>query len=275
MIDVDLALAFTTGMVASVNPCGFAMLPAYLSFFLGVERDRASLSRGLVVGTAVSAGFVGTFAIIGLVISRVTRSVYDVAPWVSLVIGALLVVIGIFMLRGFDPTVRLPRLDRGGRSGSLRSMTLFGISYAVASIGCEMPVFLIAMSGAFGKNLASGVVYFVFFGLGFAAILVSLTLTLSVARQSMVRALRRVLPYVNRIAGALLVLAGVYVTWYGWTEIQSDASTANPTIRRVYGWSYSWGDWLRQNQSAIVLVFALLLLVAGFVTARGRRAHAR
>ena len=39
MIDAPLALAFTAGMVATVNPCGFAMLPAYLSFFLGLEGD--------------------------------------------------------------------------------------------------------------------------------------------------------------------------------------------------------------------------------------------
>ena len=36
-MDAPLALAFTAGMVATVNPCGFAMLPAYLSYFLGLE----------------------------------------------------------------------------------------------------------------------------------------------------------------------------------------------------------------------------------------------
>ena len=122
-----------------------------------------------------------------LVVNYVTRSVYDVAPWISLVIGAALMVVGLLMLRGFDPTVRLPRLDRGGRTGGVGSMTLFGISYAVASIGCELPIFLIAMTGAFGKNLASGLVYFVFFGLGFAAIIVSLSITLAMARQSLVQ----------------------------------------------------------------------------------------
>ncbi len=93
VIDVDLALAFTTGMVATVNPCGFAMLPAYLSFFIGIEDrneddPRASVWRALVVGLAVTLGFAATFAVVGLFVSRVTRSVYDVAPWISLVIGA-------------------------------------------------------------------------------------------------------------------------------------------------------------------------------------------
>ena len=273
MIDVDLALAFTTGMVATVNPCGFAMLPAYLSFFLGVERDRATTSRALVVGTAVTAGFVGTFAVVGLVVNHVTRSVYEVAPWVSLVIGGALSVVGVFMLLGFDPTVRLPRLDRGGRTGGVGSMTLFGISYAVVSIGCELPIFLVAMSGAFGKNLASGALYFVFLGLGAAAILVSLSITLALARQSLLQLMRRVLPYVNRIAGGLLVVAGAYVAWYGWFEIREGQDDA--TVDRVTDWSFTAGDWLQQNRELIVMVFALLLLVAGWYAARTRKTSVR
>src|SRR5256885_5438597 len=104
------------------------------------------------------------------------------------------------MRRGFCPPVLLPRVDRGGRTGGVGSMTLFGISYAVLSMGCKLPVFLVAMTGAFGKNLASGIVFFVFLGLGVAAILVSLTITLAMARQSLVQLMRRLLPYVNLAA---------------------------------------------------------------------------
>ena len=63
VIDAPLALAFTAGMVATVNPCGFAMLPAYLSYFLGIEGTddgpaEAGVLRALVVGAVVSLGFV-------------------------------------------------------------------------------------------------------------------------------------------------------------------------------------------------------------------------
>src|SRR3546814_16901401 len=72
MIDAPLAIAFASGMLATVNPCGFAMLPAYLGFFLGQEggdRDvRASVSRSLGVGLSVSAGFLLVFSFVGLAI---------------------------------------------------------------------------------------------------------------------------------------------------------------------------------------------------------------
>jgi cytochrome c-type biogenesis protein len=264
VIDVDLALAFTTGMVATVNPCGFAMLPAYLSFFIGIEDrheddPRASLWRALVVGLAVTLGFAATFAVAGLFVSRVTRSVYDVAPWISVVIGLALVVFGIALLAGFEFDVRTPRLDKGGRTRGLGSMALFGVSYAVASIGCELPLFLAAMSGVFGRSFASGVVYFVAFALGFGVVLVGLTVALALARQSMVTGLRRVLPFVSRIAGALLVVAGAYVAWYGWIEIRGSADDA--TVTRVTDWSAQAADVISRNWAVLAVAFAATVAV--------------
>src|SRR3954451_18569282 len=62
--------AFGAGMVAAVNPCGFVMLPAYLSLYLGLrEADFASrpaaerIVRGLAVGGSVSLGFILLFAL--------------------------------------------------------------------------------------------------------------------------------------------------------------------------------------------------------------------
>src|SRR3546814_15394402 len=78
MIDAPLAIAFASGMLATVNPCGFAMLPAYLGFFLGQEggdRDvRASVRRPLGVGLSVSAGFPLVFSIVGLAIYHLSAT---------------------------------------------------------------------------------------------------------------------------------------------------------------------------------------------------------
>jgi cytochrome c biogenesis protein CcdA len=267
VIDVDLALAFTTGMVATVNPCGFAMLPAYLSFFIGIEDrneddPRASVWRALVVGLTVTAGFAATFALVGLLVSRVTRSVYDIAPWISLVIGFALAGFGIALLAGFEFNVRTPRLDKGGRTRGLGSMAVFGVSYAVASIGCELPLFLAAMSGVFGRSLASGIAYFIAFALGFAVVLVGLTVAMAMAHQSLVHSLRRVLPYVSRIAGGLLVVAGAYVAWYGAVEIRN--TTNDATVTRVTDWSYQVGDVFSNHPtlSSIVLIAAVATAVA-------------
>src|SRR3546814_13667307 len=137
MIDAPLAIAFVSGMLATVNPCGFAMLPAYLGFFLGQEggdRDvRASVSRSLGVGLSVSAGFLLVFSIVGLAIYHLSASFDRWPPWATMIIGVGLVVLGIAMVRGYEPVVRLPKLERVGKGRPGQSTFVFGVSHPGAS----------------------------------------------------------------------------------------------------------------------------------------------
>jgi cytochrome c biogenesis protein CcdA len=279
MIDGAFAVAFTAGMLATVNPCGFAMLPAYLSFFLGVEGAggdaRASVSRALAVGLCVAAGFAATFAVIGLVVSHLTRDVYEWSPWVSVAIGIGLVLLGVALLAGWEPKVNLPRLDAGGRTTGVASMVLFGVSYAVVSLGCTLTLFLPQVAFTFRDGgLLSGLAYFLAYAGGFAVLLTALTVTLALARRWLLSGLRRALPHVQRASGALLVVAGAYVAWYGWYEADR-LGEADPFVDRVTGWSDDIAAWL-QDRGGTTVGLVLAVLVAGaalFVASRTRRAR--
>ena len=103
-----LGFAFAVGAASAVNPCGFAMLPAYLGLYLGdtenVSERAHPLSRlrkALVVGGTVTAGFVVLFGSAGLVIGLGARAfIVDVLPWLGLVIGVVLALLGSWMLGG-------------------------------------------------------------------------------------------------------------------------------------------------------------------------------
>lgn len=282
MIDGQFAVAFAAGMLSVVNPCGFAMLPAYLGFFLGVEGRsgddaRASLSKAIAVGLCVSVGFALTFGAIGLVISHLTNDVYEWGPWVSVVIGAALVLVGLYLLSGRELRVPLPRLDVGGRSTGIRSMVLYGVSYAVVSLGCTMPLFLPLVAGTFRReSWVSGFGMFLVYGLGFAVLLVALSIAVGLARTSLVRTLRRVLPHVQRISGALLVVAGLYVAWYGWYEVDR-IGEEDAVIEGVTGWSSDIQAWIDDRGATTVgLVLAVGIAAAAVYVAAGRtRSRAR
>ena len=281
MFDADLALALTTGMVFTVNPCGFAMLPAYLSFFVGVEQKpevaadaRASVARALAVAVAVTVGFASSYALLGLVVSRLTDGVYEVAPWVSVLIGVALVGFGIALLAGYAPNLRTPHLDKGGRTRGFGSMVAFGVSYAVASLGCTLGLFLGVMSTNFGRGFASGVAYFSAFAAGFFLVVASLTVALALAQHSLVRTVRRVLPFVNRIAGALLVLTGAYVAWYGVVEIRTPTAP-DRVVDKVTAWSSDASDWVqRTGGTTIAAVLSLVIIAAGAFVLFSRRTRA-
>jgi cytochrome c biogenesis protein CcdA len=265
-----LLLAFSTGMVATINPCGFAMLPAYLSYFLGLDdrsgSPRAGVLRALAVGLSVSAGFLAVFFLLGVPFAGVARAPWFAGnlPWVTIVIGLVLVVLGAAMVRGFEPTLRLPRLDRGTGSRELPTMFVFGVSYAVSSLSCTIGLFMgLVASSLTGRDMAASLAAFVAYGLGMALVLMALTLATALARQGLVRLLRRLLPHVNRLAGVLLVLAGGYVAYYGWYETQllSGRSAPGPG-----GFVADWNDavhgWVTATGAPRVglLLFAAIIL---------------
>ena len=274
MIDAPLALAFTAGMVATMNPCGFAMLPAYLSYFLGIERsgDRsaeAGTLRALVVGGVVSLGFVALFGVMGAVISWTSFSVEKYASWVSVPIGVGLVALGVAFILGWEPRVFVPRLDKGGRDRSLLSMFGFGVSYAIASLSCTIGPFLATVVSTFRRsNVASGISVFGSYALGMAVLLMALTLTMALARKSLERGLRRGLPYIQKVSGVLMVITGTYVIWYAIYEIRVQGGsfgTSGP-VDAVFAWSAELQNWLSETGTIrIGLILGLLIALAATV----------
>ena len=276
-IGPDQAWAYylTLGMVATVNPCGFAMLPAYLSYFLGLEDSgadvpRAGVAQAVRVACAVAAGFLAVFALAGTAVKLSSLPVYETVPWVSIVIGLGLLALGTAMLFGFELNVRLPRLDRGGRRRTVGSMFVFGVSYAIASIGCTLPLFLGPVAGTMSDDsVVDGVLVFAVYGLGMATVLVALTVGIALARTSIVLWLRRAQPYIGRVAGGLVALAGAYVAYYGWLEVRLGRSGRVPDSNVtdvVAGWSSDATGWI-DDVGSVRIGVAVAVLLAGVAVA--------
>ena len=270
-----LTFALGAGMVATFNPCGFAMLPAYVSFFLGLDDDssarrdgQASVLRALVVGATMTLGFVAVFGVLGLALKPVLDTLQEHLPWVTIVLGAAMVVLGIVMLRGRSLTFDLPKMSRGTGSRELTSVFLFGVSYAVVSLSCTLPLFIVAVSTTVDTaGFATGVGAFVAYGVGMGLVLMVLTLAIALARQGLVNRFRSVLPYVNRISGALLVVAGAYVAYYGWYELRVREGDTDPggPAPWVFDLSGRLSNWVNEV-GPIRLGLLLALLIAASVT---------
>jgi len=223
---LPFGFAFGVGMVAAVNPCGFAMLPAYLSLYLGSgESDFGNRSplrrllRALLVGAIVSSGFVLLFAVAGIIISAGGTTLLTFMPALGIVIGGVLMLIGLWMLAG--GTLYTGGFERlAGQIGdpgtvSVRGFFLFGLAYGAASLSCTLPAILAVI----GSSLASGGILagasqFLGFGLGMAAVLMALTVALAFFKQGLVKWFRKAVPYVRLASAILLVLAGAYVIFY-------------------------------------------------------------
>ncbi|MCZ6907724.1 MAG: cytochrome c biogenesis CcdA family protein [Deltaproteobacteria bacterium] len=218
---------FGAGMVSTVNPCGFAMLPAYLSLYLGTQDNtfyQRSIAlrtlKALFVGLTVSAGFVVLFAVIGTGVSAGGRFLIPAMPWIAIVIGVGLVILGLWMLTGravnAEFFAKLASRIGDPRSIGVRGFFLFGVAFGAASLSCTLPIFLVVVGSALATGeFLSGLVQFVSYGMGMGLVLIVLTLGTALFKEGIVlTGLRGLFHYVERVAAVLLVVAGSYIVYY-------------------------------------------------------------
>ncbi len=222
---LPLGYAFVAGMVAAVNPCGLALLPAYLALgFDASEADTRSrllavLAKALALSGSATGGFVILFGAAGLVLSATTALVAYL-PWAGLAVGVLLILAGGRLLAGGDLYAPLPaqlgaRLGGvAGRAGPLGAFA-YGVAFALASLGCTLPLFLTVVGGALTVHgVAAGLVRFLLYGFGMGVVLSVLALAAALGWHAVRGPVVGIGRYLTPVSALLLLVTGAYVVYY-------------------------------------------------------------
>lgn len=250
-----LGLAFAAGLIAAVNPCGFAMLPGYLGLVvrpdLGAGR---AVGRAVIATAAMTLGVLVVFAAFGALTVSVASSVQQYVPFATVLIGVALVVLGGWLLLGRSLALPVQPGSRWAPTAHIGSMLGYGVGFALASLSCTVGPFLaVTASAARTASWGDSVLVYLAYAGGFAVIVGALAVSTALASSALLDRVRRILPYVTRISGALLVLVGVYVTYYGVYEIRLFHGSGDPTDPVVgaagrlqgalAGWVHDHGGW--------------------------------
>jgi cytochrome c biogenesis protein CcdA len=225
---LPFGFAFGAGMVSAVNPCGFAMLPAYLALYLRGGGDAAQvaqaglarrLARALLVAASVSVGFLALFALAGLALGAGGRSLAAAFPWLGLATGVALVLAGAWTVRGGQLQSALgERLSHGvaTRAGDgIAGYVAFGVAYGLASLSCTLPIFLAVLGSSLTLGDLPGVAaQLAAYGAGMGTVVTVLTLSLALLRHAVVDRARAAVRYVGPIASVTMLAAGAYVVYY-------------------------------------------------------------
>lgn len=280
-----VGLAFAAGLVAALNPCGFAMLPAYLILVVRGEGSElhgsgtdtstglTAVGRALAATVGMALGFLTVFGVFGALTISAASTVQRYLPYVTVVIGIALVAIGVWLLSGRELNVLTPR-SLGGRwvpTVRLWSMYGYGVSYALASLSCTIGPFLaVTAAGIRGGSVVGSIAIYLAYVAGLTLVVGVLAIAAASASSALADRMRRILPFVNRIGGALLVAVGLYVGYYGIYEMRlfspmghahthpqdSVIAAAGRLQGLLAGWVHEHGAW------PWVLAFALVMAVA-------------
>ena len=274
-IEGNFAYSFILGVLAAVNPCGFVLLPTYLIFFLGTREETElttseRMRRALVVSSGISIGFLAIFFVIGVISRLFTQWIELNAKYASLAIGIVLVIGGARMLTGWTPKFALPQIG-GVQTKTFRATVIYGVAYAVASIGCTIGFLTTAVFGSIALHgFISGVFSILLYGLGMAMLVTALTVSLASAKTGIVTMIKNRLHIVQRLGAIFVTITGIYLVLYWYAAISEERSTS--FVTRIERWQTSVASFLQQQGAyRLAIVLTLIVTVAIVVSRRKTR----
>jgi cytochrome c biogenesis protein CcdA len=179
----------------------------------------------LTLGATVSAGFFTVFGGLGLLISAIgiataNKTLMPASPWTAAGLGALVVFLGFLTLFKQDFSLAAPferlaaQLQRSQAAGeSLVFYYFYGLGYAIASCGCTLPVFVTVFTWALSRGLTDGLLVFSAYAWGMTSMMLLLSLLTVYAKELLHRYVRVLVPWIQRLAGIIMIVAGSYLIY--------------------------------------------------------------
>ena len=214
-----LYFSFIQGVFAFLAPCAVALLPGYIVAFISRNSQNnpavsRRLYRGLKLALLSILGILVVYAIAGGLIIVAAQVLKDYMMWITMGMGAMLIVLGIFMVIGKDISFSINMNNPTDRSEAIEAF-VFGVAYAIGALGCLFPLFLVVATQAMAApTIWMGASYIGAYFVGISGMMIAAILLSTFAKDLLMKYLRKILPHMERITGGLLILAGAYVIYY-------------------------------------------------------------
>lgn len=208
----ELLQAFVLGNTAILtNVCILPLYPGLIVFLAGTANNKHYSKSAKFLGLFVLAGVLSLMLVIGWLLFAFQRSFGDILPILLPVIYGLVILMGALMVSGRNPFARLGRLNVPVLRNPYASAYTYGLLLGPMTLPCAGPLivsaFLLGAGSAAG--LASNLLYFLAFGLGFGWPLILLPLLALPMQRRFTGWMTGNYLALTRLSGLLLVLIGL------------------------------------------------------------------
>lgn len=206
----------SAGMVAAFNPCGITMLPSFITYLIGGNEEKypigRSMRKGLFLGLSMTAGFLTIFVIAGFLLSSLGRTLINIFPVLSFIMGILVFLLGIGMLFGKKVSLSLGSFDiKPGKW----SVYFYGIAYAITSLSCTLPAFLFVISQSMQSHSALLIVLkFIVYSLGMGLVVTAICIASLASKQVAQRFLQKNMAIIQYLSAIIITISGIYIAYY-------------------------------------------------------------
>lgn len=213
-----ISFAFLAGLQAFFAPCSIALIPAYVGYYVSEETGDHNnriqqLLFGLKAGSFASLGLISVYTIFSIILALLGKIIAPIVPWIELSTGGLLLFLGSATLLGYEFALRPPVVVQTKSNGAKR-FYLFGVAYAFGALGCTLPIFLLVIFQALAqKGVLGGLINFSVYTLAMTILMITFSLIAAISKTAIHRFLTKYMLAIQKSAGVLILLAGVYLVY--------------------------------------------------------------
>jgi cytochrome c-type biogenesis protein len=197
------------------NVCLLPLYPGLVAF-LGNRISGAAPARGeRWLGALVLAGILTMMLLVGFILYAIQATFGSLLSVVLPVLYAVVIVMGVLMLLDRSPFRTMTSLQAPILQNPYASAYLYGLLLGPMTLPCTGPLITSAFVLGAGSivQLADGLLYFLWFGLGFGWPLVLLPFVALRLQRHFTGWLTRNHSVLTRASGALLLVIGVFGIW--------------------------------------------------------------
>jgi cytochrome c-type biogenesis protein len=220
--DVSVLLAFAAGVLSFLSPCVLPLIPSWLCLVGGISieagtvttRQREASARPRVIaGTILFVlGFSTVFIVLSMVLSRTFLLLSNAQHLINRISGIVIIVMGVHVLFNLFTFLNYEkRFHPTGKPRNLAGCFITGAAFGTGWTPCIGPILTsILFLAAQEETTGAAVLYLAVYSLGLGLPFVLAALFLQTFLNHFA-AFRRVLPFIQKISGAFLIVLGVWV----------------------------------------------------------------
>ena len=222
---VSFAVAFAAGRLSFLSPCVLPLIPSYVGFLTGLTVEEMQRRRGAALLHAAwfVAGFSFIFMALGASASALGNLLLRYQVWLGRVGGVLVLLFGLYLVGALRPAflMRERKIELASKPIGYVGSALVGMTFGAAWTPCIGPILggILTLAAARG-SVTQGTLLLGVYALGLA---VPFLIT-AFALDRFLAWFQRFRPYivwVDRVAGALLVLLGILLVTDRFTLLAS------------------------------------------------------
>jgi cytochrome c-type biogenesis protein len=227
---VSYSAAFLAGLLSFLSPCVLPLIPAYFSFITGfsldelLDKNRTSIRKKVFFSTlAFVCGFSFVFIILGASASYLGGLIDQYRDYIRIIGGIIIIIFGIH-LTGWLQIRRLNidrRIHLQNKPFRIMGTFVIGMAFGAGWSPCIGPLLGSILVIASSKDTVwQGIELLAVYSAGMAIPFILISIFINFLLEFLHRA-NRIIKHINRVAGLLLILVGIFLLTDSFTLIYS------------------------------------------------------